>query len=157
MCTARGWMSTPTAIALGNIGFREVLSSVIAGGAHEVYVVDPDGRLLGVVTDYDLLKAQLTQSDPGTPIVQLMCCNVAITRPESDLHEISPAFRDCRHSQMAVVDDGMLIGVIERRDVLRAVAALESRSESHENATGSDFAEAVRAPRFTESTVPCTA
>jgi CBS domain-containing protein len=149
MCTALELMSPPPATARDTAGLEEVLAWMIDGAMSEVYVVDEADHLLGVVTDYDLLKAQFTQVDRATPIDRLMCRNVATTSPHSDVSELFPAFRDCRYRQMTVVQDGRLIGVINRHDVLRAIVTwtASDANSDYRGKAGDD----MRAPKFVET------
>lgn len=152
MCTARDLMSSPAATVQETASFEEVLSSVVARGVPEVYVLDREQRLLGIVTDYDLLKARLAQLEGSTPVDQLMCRNVASTRPDVDVREITPAFRDCSHREVTVIDEGRLIGVIRRQDILLALVWLEKRADF----TPADERprvrpQPVRPPKFAES------
>jgi len=149
MCTALELMSPPPATARNTAGLEEVLAWMIDDAISEVYVVDDADRLLGIVTDYDLLKAQFTQVDRATPITRLMCRNVATTSPHCDLSEIFPAFRDCSHRQMTVVREGRLIGVINRHDVLRAIVACAATDDAENRGEARDD---VRAPKFVETT-----
>lgn len=92
--------------------------------ASEIYVTDPAGRLLGVVPDFELLKAELSGEASDATVESLMCRNIPVFSPESDAAEVARLFRDGRYAQFPVVSQGKLVGVITRSDVVRLMAVL---------------------------------
>ena len=90
----------------------------------ELYVADKLGRLLGVVPDYELLKAELSGEARDANVEQLMSRNIPVFSPESDAAEVARLFRDGRFGQFPVVSGGRLVGVITRGDVVRLMAVL---------------------------------
>lgn len=93
-------------------------------GVCELYVTDKQGRLLGVVPDYELLKAELSGEAVDATVEQLMSRNLPVFSPDSDAAEVARLFRDGRFSQFPVVAAGRLVGVITRGDVVRLMAVL---------------------------------
>lgn len=90
----------------------------------ELYVTDKFGRLMGVVPDFELLKAELSGEASDATVEQLMSRNLPVFTPQSDAAEVAKLFRDGRYSQFPVVAGGRLVGVITRRDVVRLMAVL---------------------------------
>ena len=120
---------------------EEVLDVLLSGRYCEVYVIDGGGRLLGVVPDYELLKARLSQTDGRQLVDTLMtrCC--ATTHPDVEIAAISAMFRECRYQRLAVVEDGILVGQIGRGDILRLLASSAAQprceaGEEHEDGSG---------------------
>jgi CBS domain-containing protein len=93
-------------------------------GVSELYVADKQGRLLGVLPDFELLKAELSGEAEGATAEQLMSRGIPVFSPQSDAAEVARLFRDGRYSQFPVVDTGRLVGVITRQDVVRLMAVL---------------------------------
>lgn len=92
--------------------------------ASELYVVDKAGRLLGVVPDFELLKAELSGEAHDANVEQLMSRSIPVFSPQSDAAEVARLFRDGRYIQFPVVAGGRLVGVITRGDVVRLMAVL---------------------------------
>ena len=115
--------------------------------ASELYVVDDKHRLLGVVPDYELLKAELSGEASDATVEQLMSRNVPVFTPQSDAAEVARLFRDARYVRFPVVSMGRLVGVITRGDVIRLMAVLRRIDSPHQAATKS----AVRKPKMLES------
>src|SRR5687768_16626414 len=108
----------------------DALDVLLQGQVSEVYVVDGGHRLLGVVPDYEILKARLSHADGSNPVETLMtrCC--ATTHPDVDVSVIATTFRECRYHRLAVVEDGILVGQIGRTDILRMIAGTPPQAES---------------------------
>jgi len=92
--------------------------------ASELYIVDKAGRLLGVVPDFELLKAELSGEAHDANVEQLMSRSIPVFSPQSDAAEAARLFRDGRYTQFPVVAGGRLVGVITRGDVVRLMAVL---------------------------------
>lgn len=92
--------------------------------ASELYVTDKLGRLLGVLPDWELLKAELSGEAFDATAEQLMSRGIPVFKPESDAAEVARLFRDGRFAQFPVVANGRLVGVITRGDVVRLMAVL---------------------------------
>ncbi len=93
-------------------------------------VVDGERRLVGVVTQFDVLKAfQLDDHHLLPPYDDLMAqpCAAVMTgsphsvSPELPLSRVLAQFIETRDKSFPVVVDGRLVGVIGREDVLRAL------------------------------------
>ena len=90
----------------------------------ELYVVDHDGRLLGVLPDYEVLKAELSGEAHDACVADLMSTSVPICKPNTDAAEVARMFRDSQISRIPVINGGRLIGVVMRADVIRVMAVL---------------------------------
>jgi CBS domain-containing protein len=87
-------------------------------------VMDND-RLVGIVTERDLLRAVALGADPGTVTVkEAMTTAVFTARPDLPLQEAARvmASRWIRH--LPVVEKGRVLGVVSMRDVAGVFAAL---------------------------------
>lgn len=96
------------------------LERLLEEGATEVYVVGDDQRLLGIVPDYELLKARLNGVWTELTVEQLMSHRVLCFTPDTTVAEALKAFREGQHSRAAIVEDGRLCGQVTRTDLLRA-------------------------------------
>jgi CBS domain-containing protein len=112
--------------------------------ASELYVTDKAGRLLGVLPDYELLKAELSGEASDANVEQLMSRGVPVFKPETDAAEVARLFRDGRFVQFPVVSGGVLVGIITRGDVIRLMAVLRRIDAPPEKRTTPK----VKAPKF---------
>ena len=88
-------------------------------------LVCEQGRITGIITERDLLRAVALGADPGTGTVdEAMTTEVFTVPPDMPLHEAARqmATRWIRH--LPVVQEGELLGVISMRDITGIFAAL---------------------------------
>lgn len=100
---------------------------VTASGVDEVYVLDGRERLVGVVPDYELLKAKLLRVPGAQSVETLMSRSLLLLHPEMDVLEAAVLFRDRRCSHIAVVEEGRLVGQLGRREILRFLIQYEEQ------------------------------
>lgn len=98
-------------------------------------VVDPDDRLLGIVAEADVLRDRL----PEDPLLHLrrdtheedvvlpllvrgvMTTAVVTVEPSADVADLARLLVDGRLRSVPVVEDGVVVGIVSRRDVLRTL------------------------------------
>ena len=102
----------------------EALEAFFEYETPELYVVDKSGRLLGILPDYELLKAQLSGEARDACVEQLMSRSVPVVTLDSDAAQVARSFRDSQCSRMPVVKSGRLVGIVTRNDVMRLMAVL---------------------------------
>lgn len=107
---------------------EEATRMVLDRALNELYVVDENGRLLGTVSDYSLLKARMIKSDAGERVSRFMSRSMLLLSPDMKLDEVSGFFRESCHSRLAVVERGRVIGQLSRRNVLRTMLVLDDQS-----------------------------
>lgn len=112
-----------------------------------VYVTEADGRLVGVVSSYDLLKVMLPEyldanlakslaggenlflkafeERSGMRISEIMSRDLVFCSPEDTVVEINALIREKGVNVLPVLDkQGVLLGEVARRDILGAVAKI---------------------------------
>lgn len=104
---------------------QEATRQMLDLAVSELYVVNSTGRLLGAVSDYELLKFNLLQGDASEPVERIMSRRMLILTPDLNLDDVVGLFRESCHQRLAVTEAGRLVGQLSRRDVLRAVLVLE--------------------------------
>ncbi len=88
----------------------------------ELFVVDADRHLLGIVPDYELLKARLNGTWQDTTARQVMSHRVLCFTAETTVAEALRSFREGQHSRAALIEDGRLSGQITRTTLLRSLS-----------------------------------
>jgi CBS domain-containing protein len=108
-------------------------------------VITDDGRLVGIITERDLLRAVALGADPATATIDdAMTTEVFTVPPDMPLREAARemAARWIRH--LPVVDGGRLLGMVSMRDITGIFAALVPGSVSVEH----EFDQLVRERRL---------
>jgi len=95
-----------------------------------VPVADDTGRLLGLLTSLDLLRAFDFSEDVilpafdqvmAQPISEFMTRDVQIVRPRTPLTRVVRKLVESRNRSFPVVEDEHVIGIIARKDVMNAL------------------------------------
>lgn len=111
------------------VSIDQAVELVTVSGVDEVYVLDGDDRLVGVVPDYELLKAKLLRVPGEQPVETLMSRSLLLLHPEMDVLEAAVLFRDRRCSHIAIVEEGRLMGQLGRRDILKFLIQYDDQRE----------------------------
>ena len=82
-------------------------------------VVDVENHLLGMITEYDLLRSIRTLEMRGF-VADFMTREVITVEHQASLVDIVNTLLSSRIRRVPVVNDGKLVGVVSRRDLLFA-------------------------------------
>lgn len=89
-------------------------------------VVQREGKLEGILTERDVLKAMATSIDPDeTSVEKLMTTKVATVTPNWDVYEAATEMSARRIRHLVLESDGKVVGVLSMRDVLLAGQRVE--------------------------------
>lgn len=109
----------------------DVLASLMIEGFGGVPIVDEHYRLVGIVTEFDLLAAL----DEGKLLEeltaqQIMTPEVVRISPHTDIRTLLYVLQVNHLIRVPVVDgDGKLIGIVARRDVVRGYITAKPKSD----------------------------
>ncbi len=92
-------------------------------------VVTSEGRMLGVVSATDVLRAAAEQNDPetraelfeSTTARELMTPQPLVVEPEADVREAAQQMLYAEVKRLFVEDSGRLVGVISQTDIAYAI------------------------------------
>jgi len=98
-------------------------------------VIDDDGTLVGIITAKDVLVL-LCNSLDNTKLDQavgkvgdFMTSNVVCFEPQDDLSDIAECLSLNSFRRVPILDNGRLVGIISRRDVIRHIRDLQQQNE----------------------------
>ncbi|MCH8848583.1 MAG: CBS domain-containing protein [Chloroflexi bacterium] len=84
-------------------------------------VVDSEKSLIGIVTEFDLVRALRADTDlAATSVDELMTRDVITVEADTPVDEVMAILERERILRVPVVSDGNLIGVVSRSDILEA-------------------------------------
>ena len=92
--TVRDLMTSQPLTVRELVTVEEATRKLLERAVSEVYVVDEDGRLLGTVSDFALLKARMIQADSQEPVTRFMSRNMVLLNPGMRLEEGAGYFRE---------------------------------------------------------------
>ncbi len=107
----------------------EDLASFMVEGFGSIPIVDQQKRLIGIVSEFDLLSALgRGRKWNNLPACEIMTRHPASVTPKTEITTLIGILQSSRFIRMPVVDsNGTLIGIVARRDIIRAY--LNSTSE----------------------------
>lgn len=113
-------MSVNIVAAKENATAIEIATRIVLGEFNGVPIIDNDGKVIGIVTTIDLLKA--ISEDKGLDNMsakEIMTSNPAVINQDATVDEIIDILYRKRIDMLPVVEeDGRLVGVISRQEVL---------------------------------------
>ncbi|MEK6439054.1 CBS domain-containing protein [Pseudonocardia sp. T1-2H] len=127
-------MSQPVITVRPMTPVPEAAALLASHGFTAAPVVDDQGRLIGIVTEADLVRHQIRPEgwparSGGNTVGEVMTGSPLALRPVDDLADVVSLMLDARVRSIPIVeDDGELVGIVSRRDVLRVVARREQTS-----------------------------
>ena len=89
-------------------------------------VTDAQGRLVGILTERDCIAVALQAGyfdELGGRVEQYMTTPVETVEPNSSLMDLAELFARSPYRRCPVVEEGRLVGLICRRDILRALTS----------------------------------
>jgi CBS domain-containing protein len=87
-------------------------------------VVEADGELVGLLTERDIIKVGLQAGyfdEIGGSVASVMSRDIQTVHPDDSLMDVAEQFAEKSFRRFPVVEDNRLVGLICRRDVLRAL------------------------------------
>ena len=120
----RDHMTADLIILNPEMDILQAVHTLIRNNISGAPVVNADGDLVGILTERDCMHAAM-QSEyyamPGGPVSNFMTSNPKSVSPVESILKVAQAFIDGRFHRYPVVKNGHLVGVISRRDVMRAL------------------------------------
>ncbi len=140
---AREIMSSPVITVSPDTPFRNIVAMMLQHGISGLPVVDEDGRLLGIVTEADLLlKEEEPHAQPalipwhgsslrlerildrhrkfeGMMAGDLMTENVVTATEETSAHQLAHLMLAREINRIPILHDGRIVGIVTRADILK--------------------------------------
>jgi CBS domain-containing protein len=121
-------MTRPAVTVTPDVPIREAAALLVSHGFTALPVVDADQRMVGIVTDTDLLHSRYdTRSEsPGAPVEQVMTSPAFGMGAGSSVELLARVMLDDRVRCLPIVDGSRVVGVVTRRDLVRALARTDT-------------------------------
>ena len=112
---------------------REVIEIIIANKISGAPVVNRDKELVGIISEKDCLRVILDDVyhnlPPNEGLVSNYMSHKVITVEDSmDVVEVANLFLNSNFRRYPVVNNGKLVGLVSRRDILRASKTIKKTS-----------------------------
>ena len=127
--TARELMSSPVRTIRPETTIGEAQRILLRYGHSGLSVVNAEGRLIGIVSRRDLDIA-LHHGFSHAPVKGYMTTNLKTITPETTLPQIQALMVTYDIGRLPVLENGQLIGIVTRTDVLRELHQSEVRTQN---------------------------
>jgi len=108
----------------------EILKAVhllLENGISGAPVIDDLGDLVGIFSEYDCIRVALHagyHGELGGRVEEVMKREVATVHPDMSILELAERFIEQPFRRFVVMKEGRMVGMIARRDVLKALAKI---------------------------------
>jgi CBS domain-containing protein len=130
--TAADMMTPKLIILTPEMDIYEAIRILIKRGISGAPVVDGDGNLMGILSEYDCLKVVTAGAYEGLPegkVADYMTCPATTIRPDASMLDVVTKFMKNPIRRIPVMDDtGQLLGQISRKDVLVSIESMREDS-----------------------------
>ena len=147
---ARDIMVSPVITVASHASIKEVAKLFLERRISAVPVVDGQGKLVGIISEGDLLHRSETGTERQRPwwlttftgqdtlaaeytkaharkVVDVMTHDIITAGPDAPLNEIATLLEKNSIKRVPIVKDGQLIGIVSRANLVQAVASAPTR------------------------------
>src|SRR5690349_1197448 len=117
-------MSVDVIAATENVNAMEVATRIVLGAINGMPVISKDdGRLMGLITTIDILRAIRNGGDLNTIIAkEIMSSHAVSVKQDADVNDVIDIMDRNGVMMLPVIEnDGRLIGVCSRSDILNEI------------------------------------
>jgi CBS domain-containing protein len=149
---ARDVMVSPVVTVKPSASVKEVAKLLLQRRISAVPVVDDQGKVVGIVSEGDLLHRAEAGTERRRPrwllgltdeetlaaeyvkaharkVADVMISEVSTATPDTPLHELATFMERNRIKRVPIVKDGQLVGIVSRANLVQAVASARSGLE----------------------------
>jgi len=121
MLTARAIMTNDVITIDPKSSIQEAIELLLKQRVSGLPVTDADGRLIGIVTEFALLAIAYDNRVREDSIAQHMTTEVLTVDASDPINKVVDLCLMHRVRRVPVLENGRLVGLISRRDVLKAM------------------------------------
>ena len=124
------YMTTAMITLTEDMEVTEASLRLVKHGISGAPVLDRSGKLCGILTERDCFKVTLNAgyySEPGGKVGDYMSRNIETVAPDASIFELAELFVQKKYRRYPVVENEKLIGMISRRDILKALLQINQK------------------------------
>jgi CBS domain-containing protein len=120
--TAKDIMQSPVLAATPLASLRDVATQLVTNEFSGMPVAAPDGRVVAVITESDVVRTLI-----GGKRLENLTAGEVMTGPtitvnvDTSIEDVMKSVEDNRIIRVPVTDHDKLVGIISRRDAIRAI------------------------------------
>ena len=123
--TAFDYMTSKVITFKADQGIREVIETIIKRKISGAPVINNNGEIIGIITEKDCLRLIYDEKYHNLPpnkgnVINYMSKKVVTVDSKTRIDELANMFMNSNFRRYPVLKDGKMVGIISRRDVLKA-------------------------------------
>lgn len=123
MISAKDVMSKRVTTVREDAKIMDVIRLLVEHKVTGLPVVSEDMRLLGMVTEKDILKMLLYEQDvKDISVADLMTTEITYFAEDDDLMSVFKGLVESNFRRVPIVSEGELVGIISRRDIIKLLS-----------------------------------
>ncbi len=127
--TAKDIMTTQVITVKSDISIKDAINYLVRIEISGLVVVDDNIKVIGIVTEKDLIVAYDMLGNIHGPINDFVNRDVISVTEDTSIKEIYDLFLQHNIKRVPVISDGNVLGVISRRDVLKYILKEAAKEE----------------------------
>jgi len=130
MVRAKDIMSTTVTTVHEYANVMEVIKLLVDHNVTGLPVVDDSGRLLGMVTEKDILMLLLYDPNvKGKTVTDLMTTEIVHFDEDENLMSIFESLVKSNFRRVPILSEGRLVGIVSRRDIIKFLSAKARKAQ----------------------------
>ena len=130
MVRAKDIMSTTVTTVHEYANVMEVIKLLVDHNVTGLPVVDDSGRLLGMVTEKDILMLLLYDPNvKGKTVTDLMTTEIVHFDEDENLMTIFESLVKSNFRRVPILSEGRLVGIVSRRDIIKFLSAKARKAQ----------------------------
>jgi len=125
--TAKDIMKTDVVTVMADTVVLDAIRLMLDNDISTLPVVDDDNRLIGVVSEHDIMNFTFSGDAGDTRVREAMTATVVTFAPDTDLATLVNCCVTKRIRVVPIVEADKVVGVVGRRDILRETLQLYQR------------------------------
>lgn len=120
-------MTSPVITAKKDMKLTEAIDLMLRWHISGLPVVDDKGGLVGLVSEHDIMNFAFDGHAAEVTVGEAMSTKVLSYPPDVSIDALVSCCVQNRFRRVPIVQDGKVVGVVSRRDILREMSRMYSR------------------------------
>ena len=125
--TARDIMTQTVITGNEDMLLTDVIKLLLRWHISGIPIVDDDSKIIGIITEHDVVNFVISGNAADTRAREVMSTILTVFSPDTLLADIVNQFAAGRIRRVPIVEDGKVIGIISRRDIIREMDQIYSQ------------------------------
>jgi len=105
----------------------DAIQLLVCGQISGLPVVDDQNKMIGIITEKDVLNFVFSGNLKNTAVEEVMTKDVVSFSPETEVETIALSIGHDRFRRVPIVEGDKVVGIVSRRDIIRAVLDIQCR------------------------------